>query len=235
MHKKNFILLLIFIIAVTVFSIFAYDENEAKSFVLNTNKKNDKIIILIDPGHGGFDGGAVSKSGTVEKDINLSIALKLKDNLTKAGYNVLMTRENDEELKDEENKNGTRKRQDLGKRCRIKKESNCDMFISIHLNMFPISKYKGAQVWYSKNPESQIFGELVQKNLIDDLDKSNNRKAKAAKDSYKVLRCNDERPSILVECGFLSNPSDEAQLKTESYQKKIAASLQKSITQYYKA
>lgn len=233
MHKRSFILLLLFIIAITVFSIFAYDA-EAKSYVKSEENKSTKKLILIDPGHGGKDGGAVSKNGTVEKNINLIIASKLKECLLKSGYDVLMTRENDVMLKDEENKNASCKKQDMGKRCKIKAESGCDLFISIHLNMFPISKYSGAQVWYSKNPYSKVLGELVQKNLINDIDKTNNRLAKAANNDYKVLRCCDNIPSILVECGFLSNASEESKLKSDEYQQKIAEILNKSIAEYFK-
>lgn len=190
-------------------------------------------IILIDPGHGGIDGGAVSKNGTVEKNINLSIGLKLREQLQEKGYKVLMTREEDKGLYSDKGTVRNKKNEDLNNRCKIKRESNCNMFISIHMNMFPESKYYGAQIWYSNNEESKKFAHITQTNLIKDLNNNNRRVEKAAKNAYKVLRCNDTIPSILIECGFLSNPDEERKLKTEEYQQKIAKCIEKSIEEYY--
>ena len=110
--------------------------------------------ILIDAGHGGMDGGTSSKNGTVEKNINLSIAIKLKESLQKLGYEVVMTREDDAGLYSRSGTIRERYTEDLKKRCDLKKSSNCDMFISIHLNYFTQSKYSGAQVWYSDYKDS---------------------------------------------------------------------------------
>lgn len=190
-------------------------------------------IILVDPGHGGIDGGAVSKSGIMEKDINLKISLKLRDKLIKEGYKVIMTREEDKGLYEDEGRIRKKKIEDLNNRCKIKEESNCDMFISIHLNAFPESKYYGAQVWYSRNRDSQKLARIIQQNFKNDLDSSNNRQEKAALDSYKVLRNSDDIPSVLVECGFLSNVVEEEKLKSDEYQNKIAEVITKSIKSYY--
>lgn len=189
--------------------------------------------ILIDPGHGGIDGGAVSKNGIMEKDINLKISLKLRDKLTKEGYNVIMTREEDKGLYENEGRIRKKKIEDLNNRCRIKSESKCDMFVSIHLNAFPESQYYGAQVWYSRNRDSQKLAKIIQGNLRNDLDSRNNRQEKSALDSYKVLRNNDDMPSVLIECGFLSNISEEQKLRDDEYQNKIADSITKSIKAYY--
>lgn len=199
-------------------------------FLINDSKGK---IILIDPGHGGIDGGAVSKSGIMEKDINLKISLKLRDKLTKEGFNVMMTREEDKGLYEDEGRIRKKKIEDLNNRCKIKNESKCDMFVSIHLNAFPESKYYGSQVWYSRNRYSQKLAKVIQDNLRNDLDSSNNRKEKPALDSYKVLRNNDDMPSVLVECGFLSNILEEEKLKDDEYQSKIADSIVKSIKSYY--
>lgn len=190
--------------------------------------------ILIDPGHGGVDGGASGiKSGILEKDINLKISVKLKDKLQKEGYKVVMTREDDRGLYEDEGRIRKKKLEDLNNRVKIKKDSNCDMFISIHLNAFPESKYHGSQVWYSRNKDSQRIARIVQENFKKDLDINNNRKEKPALDSYKVLRVNDDMPSILVECGFLSNTEEEQKLITDEYQNKIAESIVKSLNTYY--
>jgi N-acetylmuramoyl-L-alanine amidase len=195
---------------------------------------NKSKIILIDPGHGGSDGGAVSRSGVMEKDINLKIGLMLKDKLIKDGYKVVMTREEDIGLYKDDGRIRKKKIEDLSNRCKMKKDFNCDMFISIHLNIFPESKYYGAQVWYSRNKDSQRFANIIQGNFKKDLDSSNNRQEKPALDSYKVLRCNDDMPSVIIECGFLSNINEEEKLKNGEYQSKIVDSIEKSINSYYK-
>ncbi|MEL7597795.1 MAG: N-acetylmuramoyl-L-alanine amidase CwlD [Clostridiaceae bacterium] len=197
-------------------------------------EENTQKIILLDPGHGGIDGGAVSKNGTVEKDINLSIGKKLKVNLEKKGYKVIMTREDDIGLYSDKGRIRDKKNEDLNNRCKMKKESNCDIFISIHLNMFEQSQYYGAQVWYAKEGESAELAHILQQNLIKDLNNNNKRKEKCAKGAYKILRCYTDIPSVLVECGFLSNLEEEQKLKTDSYQEKIATSLANSIEEFVK-
>ncbi|AYD39292.1 N-acetylmuramoyl-L-alanine amidase CwlD [Clostridium fermenticellae] len=226
-NRRKLITLMTIIILLT--SILFTDVKSCVSAHENGSKKT----ILIDPGHGGIDGGAQSKSGICEKDINLSISKKLKDMLENNGYKVIMTREKDIGLYDDNKTIRQKKVQDLSRRCQLKKDSNCNLFISIHLNMFSETAYSGAQVWYSRNPESKGIAAIIQQNLKRDLDPNNNRKEKAALDSYKVLRCNDSMPSIIVECGFLSNVSEEQKLKTDEYQTKIAKSLFNSIDQYF--
>ncbi|EJO5348514.1 N-acetylmuramoyl-L-alanine amidase CwlD [Clostridium botulinum] len=199
------------------------------------NNNNKKKIILIDPGHGGIDGGAVGKDGTLEKDINLEISKILKENLKKEEYKVVMTREDDSGLYSDYKEQTIRQKkiEDLNKRCEIKKTSKCDMFISIHLNMFKQKKYYGAQVWYSNNEDSKKFGHILQNNLREELDKNNKRKEKAAKNSYKILRNNDEMPSVIIECGFLSNAMELENLKNEKYQQNISKAIVKSVNEYF--
>jgi N-acetylmuramoyl-L-alanine amidase len=201
----------------------------------NLNSVNEKKIILIDPGHGGMDGGAVAKDGTLEKDINLDISKILKNQLKKEGYKVIMTREDDRGLYSEgKGKKIRRKKiEDLNKRCELKKTSNCDMFISIHLNMFEQSQYYGAQVWYSNNEDSKRFAHILQNNLREELDENNKRKEKAAKNNYKILRDNDEMPSVIVECGFLSNSMELERLKNKDYQQNISKAIVKSVNEYF--
>lgn len=221
------------VVAIGLTSMFY--ANLKLSLPVNKTQNGKVITVLIDPGHGGIDGGAQSKNGTCEKDINLNISKKLKSMLNNNGYKVVMTREEDVGLYDENKTVRQKKIQDLNNRCKMKKDSNCDIFMSIHLNMFPESKYSGAQVWYSKNPQSQEIASIIQENLKNDIDPNNNRKEKPALNSYKVLRCNDDMPSVLIECGFLSNPAEEQKLKTDAYQSSIAKCLYNSIDQYFKA
>nr|WP_264174590.1 N-acetylmuramoyl-L-alanine amidase CwlD [Clostridium algoriphilum] len=200
---------------------------------MSTNLIGSKKI-LIDSGHGGMDGGTSSKNGTVEKDINFSVAKKLKASLQKAGYEVVMTREDDSGLYSTKGTIRERYREDLKNRCNLKESSNCDMFISIHLNYFTESKYYGAQVWYSSYKDSAALAGILQKNFRTDLDASNKRVPKPAKTAYKILRENDDMPSVIVECGFLSNLDEEQKLKSDEYQGKISNSISKSISEYFK-
>lgn len=224
---------LILIAIAAVFLILNLKIQQADASTKKYYSINEKKKILIDPGHGGIDGGAESKSGTVEKDINLSIALKLKKILTKNGFDVVMTREEDNGLYTEKGTIRKKKYEDLENRCKIKKESECEMFVSIHLNMFPQSKYYGAQVWYSNSEKSGKLAHIIQENLKEDLDENNKRIEKPALEKYKILRCCEDIPSVIVECGFISNYEEEQKLKSEIYQEKIAESLGKSIAKYY--
>lgn len=189
--------------------------------------------ILLDPGHGGMDGGASSKTGLLEKDINLKIGLKTKELLEREGYKILMTREEDKWLCTEGGTIRKRKLEDLENRYKFKKESGCDMFISIHLNAFPQSKYYGAQVWYGENQSSKIMGRLLQKTFRESLDNNNDRIEKPARNSYKILRDNGEIPAVLAECGFLSNPEEAAKLNDEAYQEKIAEVIVQAVNIYF--
>ena len=197
-------------------------------------KDNKKKIVLIDPGHGGIDGGAVSQNGTIEKHINLSIGIKLKDELSKLGYKVIMTREEDKGLYSDSGTVRQKKVEDLNKRCEMREKSKCDIFISIHLNTFPQSKYYRAQVWYSDNEESHKLASILQNNFRKYVDEENKRQEKPAKGQYKILRDDNNIPSVIVECGFISNPKEEEKLKDEEYQKLIAETIGKSVDDYFK-
>ncbi|MGG7096770.1 N-acetylmuramoyl-L-alanine amidase [Clostridium sardiniense] len=198
---------------------------ETNAVQLDSKESIKDYKILIDPGHGDWDGGAKTKNGTIEKDINLQISLKLRDALKKEGYDVYMTREEDTSL-------SNKKKDDLQLRCDKKKETKCDMFISIHQNMFTSSSSKGTQVWYSSDEKSKGLAESIQSAVKETLQPSNHRVAKDAKKSYKILRDGYEGANIIVECGFLSNHDDEKNLKDNSYQDKLVDSITKGINKY---
>lgn len=194
--------------------------------------KRDKVI-LIDPGHGGIDGGAQSKAGTIEKDINLQISLKLRDELEEKGYKVFMTRDEDEGLYKKGNTVKEKKREDLTRRVEMKKETECDIFVSIHQNMFPQSKCYGAQVWYASNDNSYNLATIVQDSVKESVNDNNKRVAKPAAEAYLILRDKYEGASILVECGFLSNPDEEAKLKSDEHQNLIVEGISNGIDKYF--
>lgn len=233
MQYKVYLKRRLIIVATLVLTLLVYAVIKSTLLVAAQNDSaNDKKVILIDPGHGGYDGGAEGKSGIKEKDINLKISLKLKDILEAKGFNVVMTREDDRALLNDGKRIGTKKAQDIANRCKIKQDSNADAFISIHQNHFPQGKYYGSQVWYSKSKGSSELARITQENLKIDINAENKRVEKPARDDYKILTCSDIMPSILVECGFLSNYEEEKLLQDENYQQKIADSLAKSISNY---
>lgn len=195
---------------------------------IRVHSEENKVqkTILIDPGHGGIDGGARSKNGTIEKDINLAISKKLKKELEDLGYIVHMTREEDLEL-------DSKKVKDLNARCKMKKDTKCDLFISIHQNMFPQSSCFGAQVWYSSNDDSKLLAESIQNSLKETIDDNNKRIPKAAKEQYRILRDGYEGACVIVECGFLSNYEEEKKLKTDEYQNKISKGITDGVNKYF--
>lgn len=219
---KNFNKLII-IIAMALFII-----NPIKAYADDNQK-----IILIDPGHGGFDGGGSSKSGTIEKDINLNISLKLKSELENKGYKVYLTRDTDEGLYEKGTTIKEKKREDLKKRRDMKEDIKCDAFISIHQNMFPQEKCYGSQVWYGTNDKSQKLADSIQNSLKETIQDGNKRVSKPAGDSYFILRDKYEGASILVECGFLSNQAEAERLKTEEHQNLIVKGISLGIDKFF--
>ena len=201
---------------------------------LKVNAEENNKVIVIDPGHGGIDGGAKSENGVIEKDINLSISLKTKAALESKGYKVIMTRSEDVGLYTEGKKVREKKIEDLGNRVKIKKDNKCDAFISIHQNMFPQKNCKGAQVWSANNEPSQKLGRIIQQKFKEEVDQNNKREAKVAKKEYKILNDGYEGASVIVECGFLSNPEECELLGKEDYQNKIANTLANAIDEYFK-
>ncbi|MBF0707225.1 MULTISPECIES: N-acetylmuramoyl-L-alanine amidase CwlD [Bacillales] len=187
-------------------------------------------VIVIDPGHGGADGGAVGDN-VVEKDIALTISLKLRDYLQEAGALVIMTRETDTDLAADGTKGlSNRKAEDLRKRVELINEGSNDLFVSIHLNAIPSSKWSGAQTFYNPvNDESQAISRFIQAEIKRNLENTN-RLAKNM-DSVYLLR-EAEIPGALVEVGFLSNPTERELLNTETYQNKVAASIYQGIIRY---
>ena len=192
--------------------------------------------IIIDAGHGGFDGGAQAADGTLEKNINLSISLKLKEFLELGGFNVIMTREVDSGTEmDSEQSIGKRKVSDMKERLKIINSNPDAIFVSIHLNKFTTSSAKGTQVFYSQNNEkSKELAQSIQSVVINQLQQDNSRVIKKGDKSIYLLK-NAKIPAVIVECGFLSNEQELSLLKQEDYQKKIAFCVYCGILDYYKA
>ena len=198
--------------------------------------EDKRPVIVIDAGHGGEDGGTVGVNGVYEKDLNLKIALLLNDWLSSEGFETVLTRSEDILLYDKtSNYLGQKKVQDLANRRKITEEYENAVLVSIHMNAFPQAKYSGLQVYYSPhNPSSQVLANEIQNLTRELLQPENTRKIKSAGENIYLLdrlRC----PAVLIECGFLSNPQECANLSKEDYQKKLAFSIYLSIVNYFNA
>lgn len=176
--------------------------------------------IIIDPGHGGIDGGAEAEDGTDEKDLNLLIALKLRSIMRLYGYEVIMTRTKDSST--DNSSSGFNKKGDLDNRLQLMKENPDAIFVSIHLNKFTTSAASGAQVFYSqKSDYSKELGQSIQDSVVKHIQPENKRVIKRGTDSTYILK-NATVPAVIVECGFLSNKAELQLLKDEDYQRKMA-------------
>ena len=198
------------------------------SAALNENKK----IIVIDPGHGGEDGGTCGRSGALEKDINLDISLILAGLFEDSGYKVVLTRDGDYSIGDRELETVVkRKAADIKKRTEICNSSGADMVISIHQNYFEQSKYFGTQVFYGANNDSEELAESIQLRVREDTQPENSREVKPGGEGIYLLR-NAVPPSVIVECGFLSNAEEEKRLSDYDYQRKLAYSIFLGAVEY---
>ena len=222
------------ILLVTVICIIAFFASPTADSIFTSGVTHNRVKVIVDAGHGGFDGGAMAGDGTVEKDINLSISLFLKSFLEQSGFEVILTRDSDEGTDDDSTeKIAVRKKSDLKNRLGLMEKYPDAIFVSVHLNKFTTSSASGAQVFYSKNhSNSSRLGQCVQGSIISLLQKENTRVIKQATSSTYLLN-NATIPAIIVECGFLSNKSDLEKLKTEDYQSQMAFVIASGIMEFY--
>lgn len=187
--------------------------------------------IVIDPGHGGPDGGAVGTDKTSEKEIALEVSKKLRDYLQQAGALVYLTRETDTDLAAKDTKGlSNRKSEDIRNRLTFIHDKQADFFVTIHLNAIPSPKWSGAQTfYYPKYDESRHLAKMIQAEIVHNLENTN-RAALAINGIYLLKYA--EIPSALVELGFLSNEKEREQLKQTEYQQQMAASIYKGILRY---
>lgn len=179
---------------------------------------DNKDYIIIDPGHGGIDGGCISSTGIYEKEINLKVSYLLKDYLENSGYNVILTRYSDYDLASKNSNN--RKNEDINKRLEIINGNNVILYISIHCNIFSDTKIRGAQTFYNANNEDNKNLSKIIQDKFNIILKNTNRKEKSISGKYLV----DHASTIgcLVELGFLSNEEEFNLLKTSAYQNDMA-------------
>ncbi|MGG1555944.1 N-acetylmuramoyl-L-alanine amidase CwlD [Paenibacillus ferrarius] len=230
-HGSLKLLLSAMLVALIVF-IYAYELPQSKSVSQWSLPLSGKTIAL-DAGHGGPDGGASSKDGVIEKDINLAITLHLRDFLQQAGAVVVLTRETDTDLAESGTKGySKRKTEDLHNRADLINNTDADLFLSIHLNSIPSQKWRGAQTfYYLNNPENPNLAALIQSEIKRNLENTD-RVAKVADKTVYLLKTL-KMPSALVEVGFLSNPEEAKLLASEKYQKMLAASVYQGILRFF--
>lgn len=228
--KRKVFSILTILLCLSILCFFSVKEQNFKP--ANAEVKSIPQIIL-DAGHGGFDGGAVANDGTVEKDINLLISKSLKNMLLQNGYHVIMTRDSDVSTDDVEDATiAVRKKSDLKNRLELMKDYPDAIFVSIHLNKFTTSAANGSQVFYGgKNPLSKSLSDSIQSSIVRLLQPENTRVNKKATTGTYILY-NAPLPAVLVECGFLSNSSELKKLKDAEYQRKMAFSIFCGITEY---
>lgn len=229
MYSVSIVLGLFFILGILQIS----DTSKYMS-VNGNNVKTEKIRVIIDPGHGGVDSGAVGTDSTLEKDINLQIALMLDEMLRMAGAETVMTRNSDVSIHDSSATTiRAKKVSDIHNRFRIIEENPHYIFVSIHQNTYSSPAYKGAQLFYSpNNSESIDLARSIQNSISGNLQKDNEREIKkCTTDVYLVYHA--KSTAVLCECGFLSNKEDLNNLKNPEYQKKVAFCIFQGILDYY--
>ena len=198
------------------------------SLVKNETPKG-MLCVVIDVGHGGIDSGKVSADGILEKDVNLAIAKKLKVLLEQEDVCVTLTRDSDTGLYREGDSN--KKVADLQNRCALIEKIDPACTVSIHQNSFSSPEVRGAQVfYYGQSEASKELAELVQASLIKRADPENHRRAKANESYYLLKRT--VSPTIIVECGFLSNPTEAALLTSEDYQNRLVWAIHMGVLEF---
>lgn len=215
-----------------VFGFVANTYASSQDYVSVMAEESGKKVIVIDAGHGGEDSGAIGVNGSLEKNLNMDIALEIGKCLSDEGYAVVYTRTEDKLLYSEsENIRGLRKISDLKNRCKFAAEYPEAIFLSIHMNSYGDSRYSGLQVYYSeRNEASKILASSIQASVKSDLQPQNRRVIKPGKDMY-VLE-NLENTAVLVECGFLTNVAECNKLSEKEYQKQLSSAIVCGIIEY---
>lgn len=188
-------------------------------------------IFIIDAGHGGEDGGAVSCTGVPESQINLEIALRLDSLMHLLGCETRMIRTTDISVYTEGKTIAAKKASDLRNRVKLVNQTHNSILISIHQNIYPDSQYRGAQVFYNQQGEGKQLAVALQSVLVSSLAPESHRQIKPSTGIYLMENC--KKPAVLVECGFLSNPEEEKNLRTGTYQKKLCCVIAATTAQFF--
>lgn len=227
-RKYSLQIISIWTVVCIVAVIFA--GNRAVTVISQGLPTERKHCIVIDAGHGGVDGGATSCTGKLESGLNLEIALRLNDLFHLLGYETKMIRTSDISVHTKGETIAQKKVSDLKERVRLCNETENAILISIHQNNFTDSRYSGAQVFYGSSGESQALAEQLQTNFREILNPGSKRQIKKGNGIYLMEHI--DCTGILVECGFLSNPEEEAKLRSERYQKVLCALLAATVSNF---
>lgn len=195
--------------------------SRAVTVLAETRPLVDRKCVVIDPGHGGVDGGATSCTGVLESNINLQISLRLNDLLKLMGIRTLMIRSDDRSVYTQGNTIAQKKVSDLKQRVKLVNEEHTALLLSIHQNHFTDSRYYGPQVFYGREEGSLELARTMQASLTSNLCPNNNRQAKTAKEVYLLQKA--DCVALLIECGFISNPEEEQKLLDPAYQKELCS------------
>lgn len=222
MKRKIELFMILFLLMGAIVASWKLSELTANVSKEEKKAKKDQVVIVVDPGHGGEDPGKVGINDVLEKDLNLQIAKKVKKLLEEAGIKIVMTRTND--------KVPDAKKEDLNQRVQLINETKPTLALCIHQNSYPDEKIKGAQVFYHTiTPEAEDVATIVQEQLRT-VDPTNTRQIKE-NDTYFMLK-NCQVPTIIVECGFLTNPEEAAKLTQEEYQDQIAQAISEGVVKW---
>ena len=204
--------------------------NQAVTVLSEKTPLESRHCFIIDAGHGGVDGGAVSCTGIYESKINLEIALRLNDLMHLLGYDTKMIRTEDISIYTNGETIAAKKVSDLKERVRIVNETDNGILLSIHQNHYSDSYYSGGQMFYPKTDNSEELAKLLQASFVSTVNPGSNRKAKPAEGLYLMKHI--QKTGVLIECGFLSNYEEEAKLRDNTYQKKLCAVIASVCSQY---
>lgn len=231
--KKVNIIFTIALVCVMLLSLFSDISKTTETIDATGKEQVKKIKVLIDPGHGGMDQGASGDLKIGEAPINLAISKKLMTFLEGGGFDVEMTRYEDEGLYSLKSKTiRAKKNEDLSNRVKLINESEADLVVSIHLNSFPQKQYYGAHVFYQNNNQTgKIAANILQESLKSILDESNKRVPQVKK-GIKIMD-DTKVPVLLIECGFLSNNAEEKKLISDDYQEKTAWAIYAGLMKYF--
>lgn len=240
--NKRLIIIMSVVLLVTVFAVSRFFASDNKKHNKEGSKvgeedaskeDKDRLVIVLDAGHGGRDPGKVGVDGQLEKDINLEIVMKLKEELEsdrELKVKVVLTRSDDTGYYDDDTAN--KKSADMKKRCEIIEEASPQLVVSIHQNSYHSSSVKGAQVfYYEKSDKGKVLANKIQSQLVASLSEGNKGRVEKANDNYFLIM-NVKCPAVIVECGFLSNEAEARLLEDEEYQKKIAKAIKDGIRDY---
>ena len=219
-------LLFLSVLFAILFGVAQKTRPKTELDVLHIPPLSTTKTIILDAGHGGEDGGASSADGLLEKDLNLALALTMRDILLASGVKVVLTRETDTLLYDRNvNFQGRKKMLDMAARLKIAENTTDPVFVSLHMNTYPHPSCEGVQVWYSENNDASFeLAKTIHATTQELLQHANDRPVKRSGSSIYLLH-HLECPAVLVECGFLSNPEEAALLADEAYRQQLALTL----------